>query len=711
VSTLFSNQWYRIAKLKPRLRQNVTSSRHHYRGVVWYVMSAASSDTTLRLDATAFHVLSQFDGKRTVDEVWLGLLPELGDQAPSQEEVVVLLSQLFEASQIDFQQQTDVEQLFENVRGQKRQDSLSRYWNPLFMRFSLFDPDRLTQRCITSLRWLFSPVAFVLWLLLMVLGTGIAAYQFDSIRAALNPDLLSPANLLVFWLVFPVMKLIHEFAHALAVKRWGGEVHECGIALLILMPVPFVDASESARFSCKYRRMAVAGAGIIAETTLAVLALMLWINIEVGLTRDIAFNVFVTGSLSSLLFNGNPLLKFDAYYVLSDMLEIPNLASRSTQYLKYLARRYLLAVRADSPVTARGEKPWFVLYGICAFLYRIALTVSICLFLAGKYFVIGMLLALWSVGTQILRPLFAGARFLLTDPAVSAARGRAWPAALGAVTVVAGVVFGVPVADATHARGVIWPVDDAMVRAEADCLIEEVVPVNGERVVEGVPLIRCETSLAEARVRNFEADYLAARAALFATRDRSERAALESEVDTAERLLAGARQQRGNTTLAARASGQFFAHDADNLVGRYFAQGEIIGYVLEPGRTTIRTMVSQDRASLIGPEDVDVELSTITNTGDRYRSSIVRRVPAATRTVVSPALATTGGGDLAVTKTDGGGTELQHAAFEIEVDLPPELRNSPIGSAVEIRFEHDSRSLAELMARKFRLLFLRRYDV
>ena len=354
--TLFSNQWYRVAKLKPRLRSNVQTSRQYYRDVVWYVVTAASSKARLRINASAFFVLAQLDGEKTVDEIWRNALEVLDDGAPSQDEIVDLLARLFDSAFADFQQQTDVDRLFENARTRAQQESRSRYWNPLFLRFSVYDPDRLAQRLIPYTSWLFSQRAFFAWVALMLVGLVMSAFFGSEILSEINSDLLSPFSLLTFWIVFPVMKLIHESSHALAVRRWGGEVHEFGIALLVMMPVPYVDATDSARFGSKYRRMAVAGAGIIAETTLAFLGLLVWVTVEPGVIRDIAFNCFLTGSVSSLLFNGNPLLKFDSYYVLSDLIEIPNLASRSNQYLLYLVRRYLLGLQSVSPVTADGEK-------------------------------------------------------------------------------------------------------------------------------------------------------------------------------------------------------------------------------------------------------------------------------------------------------------------------------------------------------------------
>jgi len=319
---MFSKQWFRVAKLQPKTRINVSTNRHYYRGETWYVLSSKTNQRHLRIDANAFYLFSLFDGERTVDEVWEAGLAALGDDAPSQDELLSLLSELFDSTFLDFQKQSDADQLFDNLKRKRGKEAKSRYWNPLFLRFALFDPDRLSAKLLPAVSWLFTRPALYLWLTLCLISVLFASIAWRDISYALSTDLASPSNLIILWFVFPIMKLLHELGHSLAVKRWGGEVHEFGVALLVLLPVPYVDASDSAGFANKYRRMAVAAAGIVVESTLACIALFVWLAVEPGLVNDIAFNVMLTGSVSCLLFNGNPLLKFDSYYVLSDGTEL-----------------------------------------------------------------------------------------------------------------------------------------------------------------------------------------------------------------------------------------------------------------------------------------------------------------------------------------------------------------------------------------------------
>lgn len=708
---LLSNQWYRIANLRPRLRSSVTVQRHSYRGAIWFVIGERSGKTHTRVNASAFYLVSQFDGEKTVDSIWQSALIDLQDDSPSQDEMLQLLALMFDSGLVDFQKESDVDRLFESHGRKQSAEAKSRYWNPLFLRFALFDPDRLAKRILPWCRWAYSKSAFYAWSVLMILGVIAAAYSWPEVSAELNSDLVSPTNLVILWFVFPIMKLLHEFAHACAVKRWGGEVHEFGIAFLVLLPVPYVDASDSASFPNKYRRMAVAGAGIIVESTLACFAFLLWLNVEPGLIRDIAFNIFLTGSVSSLLFNGNPLLKFDSYYVLSDLVEIPSLSERSNRYLQYVIQRYAFGMTVTSPATAAGEPVWFVVYGILANCYRLILAGVICLFVAGQYFFIGIALAVWALLMQLGLPLFRGIKYLLSSPQLSEKRVRANLLTAAFVGSLIAITLYLPMQNATVARGVIWPTDEAVVRAGADCLIEELLIDVGSPVDVGTELLRCEPDLLETEVRRLRAQQLEARANLLATRDRVERGLLQSELEIADDRLAVAEAKLAKTTLTGASQGEFFAPRFSDLVGRYFEQGEVIAYILNPENVAIRTMLDQDRVALLGDRLDEVELVMLREPSTIRDSVIIRKVPAASNTLVTPALGTSGGGDLSIRADGNNNPRLLQPAFEIELQLPTDVEHSLIGEAVHIRFDHGTESLAALLYRQLRLLFLSRFNV
>ena len=156
--------------------------------------------------------------------------------------------------------------------------------------------------------------------------------------------------------LFIFTKICHEMGHGLMCKRFGGIVPEVGIMMLVLFPVPFVDATSSWNFPPNGVGYWWGGAGMIFELALAGIAAMIWLYAEPeSLTRQLSYNMVFMASVSTILFNANPLLKFDGYYMLSDILEIPNLYDRSKKHLQWLVQRYAYGMTNAHPVSSRFQ--------------------------------------------------------------------------------------------------------------------------------------------------------------------------------------------------------------------------------------------------------------------------------------------------------------------------------------------------------------------
>ena len=155
-------------------------------------------------------------------------------------------------------------------------------------------------------------------------------------------------------------------------RRSAEPVHEFGVMFLVFAPVPYVDASAASEFRSKWRRALVGAAGMIVEVFFAALALYVWLAVEQGLVRALAYNVMLIAGVSTVVFNGNPLLRYDGYYILADLLEIPNLAQRATRYWGYLVERYVFRTEDSKDfVATRGERIWLLLYAPASFFYRV----------------------------------------------------------------------------------------------------------------------------------------------------------------------------------------------------------------------------------------------------------------------------------------------------------------------------------------------------
>lgn len=416
---IFSNQWYRVEYLTPQLHGHVGVHRHAYRGLIWYILEDKSSGRHHRFNEAAYRFIGLLDGYRTVNQAWELICERFGDDAPTQNDVIQLLAKLHNGNLLKSGVAINTEELLERHERHQNTKFFQILTNPFSQKIPLWDPDAFLQRHLLKVRWLFQRSMPVLWLLL-VTGAGLlAAIHWRELTGNALINTLSPYNLTLLFILYPLIKLLHEMGHAFATKIAGGDVHEMGIMFLLLVPIPYVNVSAASHFRNKYTRMLVGAAGIMVELLLASLSLYLWLMIEPGIVRDIIFNIMLIGGFSTLFFNGNPLLKYDGYYVFADALELPNLAQRANSYCIYLCQHYVFGFKqAQSPAYTWGESVWFFIYSISSFVYRLGILWFIVVYVTEKFFVIGIILACWLITAQIIFPLFKIGHFIYTSLAI-----------------------------------------------------------------------------------------------------------------------------------------------------------------------------------------------------------------------------------------------------------------------------------------------------
>jgi len=319
---MFSPSWYKVAGLQPRLRGHAEVHRHHYRGALWYVLQDRLTGRNHRLSPAAHFIVGMMDGRRTVQQVWELALEELGDDAPAQDEIIRLLGQLHSSDLLLCDVPPNTYELFQRQAKHRKLKWKQYLLSPFSLRFPLWDPDAFLKRWEPIVGRCFTPLGFWIWL--AVVGSALVAglSHWSELTQDVSDQVLAPDNLVILLVVYPLVKLLHELGHGFATRVWGGEVHELGVMFLVFMPVPYVDASSSAAFRDRKRRMVVGAGGMLVELLLSAIALFVWLNVEPGVVRSIAYNVIFIGSVSTVLFNANPLLRFDGYFILADAIEV-----------------------------------------------------------------------------------------------------------------------------------------------------------------------------------------------------------------------------------------------------------------------------------------------------------------------------------------------------------------------------------------------------
>lgn len=712
-SPIFSENWYRVSGLRPRLRSHGLIRRHQYRGRDWYVLQDQLSGRYHRLSPQAYLVVGLMNGRQTLQAIWQAACKQLGDEMPTQDEVIGLLARLHQADLLQADIPPDIADLYRRLTRERSNKLLAVLLSPMSVRFPLFDPDRLLNSLKLPARLIFAWPGALLWLLVMVAALVLAGIHWQELTGDLTDRVLATENLVILWFVYPLVKILHELGHGCAVKRWGGEVHETGIMLLVLMPIPYVDASASLSFPEKWRRILVSGAGILVELFLAAVAILVWVNVEPGLVRSVAFNVVLIAGVSTILFNGNPLLRFDGYYIFSDLVEIPNLGGRSNRFLAYLAKRFLLGLpELKNPADTPGEAFWLAIYGPAAFIYRILVSLRIALFVAAKFFLFGVLLAIWTMFNLLVIPLYRLVKTICTDPELILHKGRiAALAVLFTGTVAAGLLL-VPAPYFTLAEGVVRTPDQGVVYAGGEGIVTEIVAEPGRWVEAGAPLIRCvnpeiPTEVAAARARLVEYQVRLQEALV---RDRTGAKIIQEEVERIAGEVARLVEKRDALLISSPATGNFLLIEADNLVGRLVRQGQPLGYVADQDRMVVQVVVPQEEVDRVRQDTVRVLARRSGDLARELPARISRQVPAASRDLPGLALSLEGGGRIALDPKEKGRPTAFSSLFHFEVVLPG-TRLERIDERVYVRFEHTPEPLAFRWYRDLRRLLLARFEV
>lgn len=712
--SIFSQSWHNAAKLRPRLLSHAHIYPHLYRGRRWYVLQDSTGGRYHRLSPGAYALVSRMDGVTTVQELWDEACRTGGDALPTQDEVVELLMQLHANDLLHCDVTPDTSELFERYSNRKKQKWQQWITQPMSMRIPLINPDTFLTRWVHRMAWLFTRTGALLWLAVVVPAIMLAGENWKELTLNLSDHVLSTSNLLVMALIYPVLKAIHELGHGFATKVWGGAVHEMGLMFLLFMPVPYVDASAASAFRSRHRRAIVGAAGMLAEVFVAALAMYIWVLVEPGVVRAVAFNIMVIAGVSTVVVNGNPLLRYDGYYILSDLIEIPNLGQRGQRYLTYLADRYLFGAKElKSPDETPAEKRWLAGYTVTAWFYRVFVTVTIILFIGNKFFIFGILMAAVAAFGMFIMPLWKAARHLRESPALHRHRGRAVKLTAGAAAVILAIGLFVPMPLRTQSEGVVWLPDQALLRAEVNGFFVRWLVEPGTFVRKGTalatmtdPKLETELGVAKAKVAETQARYDAVQFT-----DPVKAAVQQQQLAYEQKALDRVSERYAHLVLYAGTDGVLTAKKFQDMPGQYYKKGELLGYLMDKDKLIARVAVTQDNIDLVRSRLKQVELRFPDDMSDTYRVSMLREVPSALDELPTAALSPNGGGHIPVDPRDSKGLKTLDRVFFVDLGLPHAIAPNDFGGRVYVRFSHVSEPLFSQAYRRVRQLFLSRFHV
>ncbi|HEY1172066.1 MAG TPA: biotin/lipoyl-binding protein [Verrucomicrobiae bacterium] len=711
----FSESWHRVAGQKIQLRPGVQVQRQQFRGERWIVLQNPLANQFFRLRPEAYEFVSRLCPDKTVEEVWQECLDRFPDTAPGQEAVVQLLAQLYHANLLQYELAPDAEQLFQRQRKRQQQELGLKWLNIMFMRFPLLDPDRFLVKTLPYVNWLIGPIGILLWLVVVGLGVKTA---MDNSTALLDhtQGVLAPSNILWLYLGMVIIKTIHEFGHAYFCRKFGGEVHVMGVMLMIFTPVPFVDATASWGFRSRKQRVLVGCAGMIVELFVAAIAAMVWANTQKGdIINSVAFNMMFIASVSTLLFNLNPLMRFDGYYIMSDLLEIPNLNQRSMMQLIYGVERHAFGIKtAQSQAHTRSEAGWLTLYGISSLIYRTIVFAGIVWFLADKWLLLGLIMAAVCLFTWLVVPTYKFIKYLASSPKLERTRAQA----VGVVAVTAAVLIlllaVIPFPHYFRASGVVQAKEWSQIIAEAPGEVVEVLAKPGQPIKKGQPIIRLENpeldiQLAQAQAKQQEVE---ARIRNAMQRDLTAVEALKKRLDSMNKFVERIRKEQQNLTVRARHDGIWVAPGVEDIQQRMVKRGSPLGLLVNPKSFEFSvTVLQEDVDRIFRPEIPQAEVRLPGTAEMPLGVGKLRAIPGEQMNLPTPALGWQGGGDVAINTQERSGRMAAEPFFAVtgEFSETPEIALLH-GQTGKIRFKLENEPLVPRWIRRLGQLLQKRFQ-
>lgn len=697
--TLASPLWFRVAALRPALRASVRVQRQLHRGQLWYQLADAGTGRRHRLNQAAYRFVGRMDGAHSAGDIWDALVAQFGDDVLTQDEAIRVLGQLSTAGLLQCELTPDIERLFRQYRRQQRR----RRWmdlNPLAVRVRLFNPSDWLSRFDAWLPRLFQPLTLVLWLLVVLPALPAAAHYWPELAAFAVAHVDSPRYLLIAWCVYPLIKAVHELGHALAVRRWGGQVQDVGFTLFVLVPAPYVDAAAAAGFPHRAQRAVVSGIGIMVELLIAALALFVWINVQPGWIRDIAFVVMLIGAVSTVLFNGNPLLRFDGYHLLCDVLDLPNLDTRSRAWWSNLLQRRVFGLGAPALPLAPGERKWLLLYAPLAWGYRVYIGLLMALWVGVKSVLLGLLVAAGVVVMLIVMPIAAFVR-ALTQAAQGAQQRRAMRLLWAGAAAILVVIVALPLPYSRVAQAVVWLPEQAEVRAASEGFVRELRVRDGDAVIQGQVLAVLDDPPLLARQAEARSRVLALRVQYYNAMqgDRLQTQNYAQALAHAETELARIDERVAQLEIRSEAAGRMVIARQDDVPGQYLKKGQALGYVYAPREIVVRAVVADEDAALVRSRTRAAAVWLEERPGRTLRGEVRREVPAASFKLPSAGLADVNGGAVVTDPADSEHLRTLLPVFNVDVALTdaaadPAERIERIGGRAWVRFDLGAQPLA-----------------
>lgn len=622
-----------------------------------------------RVGRAEYLLISLLDGRTTLAEAVMTSARELGNEAFTEHEATSICLWLIETG-LATPTEGSVSRPQESIQ-------LSKWFNPFWMKVPLLKPERILDSLRPFLGWFFSAPAFFAALLLWAIaGISIAGHAEEFWRD--SREIFSSHNWLLLAAVWIALKIVHEIGHGLCCRIYGGRVTEMGVVFVLFAPMAYVDVTSTWSFRSRWRRMHVAAAGIQVELTVAAVAALLWTQAAHPVVRHLLHNIVISASLTTLVFNMNPLMRFDGYFILEDILDLPNLATTSQKWLQSRWGRVFYGDHRHVPVPA-GLHGWVIrLYAVLSSLWRLMVSASLLTGVSAMFRGAGLILAIGAIAVWYVKPALEWMmsqhhRWKRNRWSVV----RAVVLGCAVIGALSSFIFVIPSPFQRQAPGVVDYAELQVVRVISPGFVDAVHVVNGEVVDAGTPLITLRNEELLSRVTDLELAIEQSESRRVNLMNRRELGQAQIELRNQQALLeqiAEVRMRAETLVLRSPIQGRVLARKLNDQLGNYMKEGTEVLLIGDDSQKEILASIDQRDLEAFRAQAASARVRII---GTQLSTSVGTTMePRASTKLPHPALSAVQGGHIDVVTSTGHDKnhemQLVEPRFQLRVPLGAE---------------------------------------
>ena len=597
-----------IAVATPKLRTDLRIVFQEFRGKPTYLLEDFTNRKFYRIGLPEHQFLTMLDGKTSVTEALShSALVQcvrniVGEDALTEQNASTLIRWLMDSELLESAGADQAMRRFDAKSKAKKKKPGAGLNKVLFFKIPLGNPDAFIRSILPYFRPMLGWAFFVVWLIVLAYAGMALSNNWPAFVSATKAAFL-PSNWLWLGIVFLGLKFIHELWHGLITRKFGGAVPEWGVQLLLFVtPLTYADASTSWSFPSRWHRIYVAAAGMYIELFIGAIAALVWASTDPGFVNTIAYNAVFSASVVTILFNANPLLRFDGYYILSDLTSIPNLGTKGQQFMGWVGKRVFLGAKETPMPQDAKERPIIIpLYGVLALMWRAVIytgiLITLSLFFKGAGMVLAALIVLSVIYTWIKKLIGV---FTKSKGRVFVGRALIRTGMIAACLFA--LLFFVKVNPAARAVAVVEFADKKIIRAGCSGFVKEVVVENGQHVAEGDVIIRManpdevlrrdemktEIELTNLRIRYFRS-----------VGETAQVLEEQNNVRALEEQLAELEEYISQLEVTSPIDGYVRIKGTESLPGRYFRQGDSLCMVTPSEEKEILLSIQQEDLDII----------------------------------------------------------------------------------------------------------------